>query len=254
MVNEFDVFYFPGVGSNFKQWASNEIRRLFPTFSSNLCIQDDVVFQRHLTLDKLYDNKLLIIGGGPSTLTLTKEFINLFDSVWSINHFFNSPLLYTTNLDLVCLGAGVDLDYMLLEEYLKTFNTTVAFEIHPKWESDSNKKFINGKFHKSDKKLAFHTKFYSKLGGCVRLINLAAACHPKEIHFVGLDGPKALIAGEHAFEKGKKSFPALVNENNVYSIFKRQYDEFWTYIRKLYPHVKFISLDPENEMHFKANS
>ena len=122
--------------------------------------------------------------------------------------------------------------------FINKYNPQVVFEIHPNWYKVNIP--ATG---------LYHTKIYGQIGVGARLINLAAALGAEQIDFIGLDGPTAILNGQHAFEPGKTELPSLCNKNNAHQIHLDQYGFFWSYIKKLYPNTIFNSLDKNNIYH-----
>ena len=84
---------------------------------------------------------------------------------------------------------------------------------------------------------------------CARMVNLAAALGASRVEFIGFDGPKAIIEGNHAFEKGKTKLPSFCTPDNAHKIHQEHYRLFWKYITELYPNTTFVSIDKRNEYH-----
>ena len=222
-------FYFPYATDVFTDWAPKLMRQMGfrPTV-----IREDIIY----TPIKVNGDHLLVVGGGPSTNTLND--CTSYSDVWSMNKFYKNRFLSETKLDLIGVGAIVDENATELNEYLDKFNPQMAFEIHPRWFTQRISNCI-----------VYHTKFYGQIGMGARLINLGAALGFKQISFIGLDGPQAILEGRHAFEPGKTELPSLCNKENAHQIHLDQYAFFWNYISQLYPDTQFISLDKDNEYH-----
>ena len=192
-----------------------------------------------------------MLGGGGSTNRWLNSNPSLnYDSIWSLNGFYKNPKIQTLKVDLFSVGPEVDVQDKLLLDYLYKNNTVAAVELHQKW----GRKFNNpesGKtpqqmsmeinaFYDKSRKRVFQTKFYSQLGGGVRLLIYAAHIGVSKIDFIGFDGPQAILDGDHAFEPNKKKFPgAVMHMSNIAKIefFKQQYHVFWQYYNKLYGNI-----------------
>jgi len=218
-------------------WVPEESSKMFPSrFIDNIVCDEIVCFNKIKPLDKFKNKKVLIVGGGPSSLDF--DFNNHpYDSIWSCNHFFLHDILKDTKIDLISVTGEVDLSLKEFLDYRHRFNPLITFEIHSKWYNYSFDDYENYTF--------FHTEFYSKLGICPRQIIFACCLGVKEIGFVGLDGIKFIKKGQHAFQSGKKTMPLSFDED----VCSTQYDVFWTYIKDKFPNVKFKNLGFGREYH-----
>lgn len=231
-----DPFDFPYRRGGFKEWAPRLLREMHELDS--VYIQDDICYS--VPAPDLTGASVLVIGGGGSSNQVSTEG---YDYIISMNHFFLNERFSKTKIDLVGLGAGVNLKSVDFLKYVYEFNPTLAFEIHPNWSPASYSHLANSF------RVYYHTQIYGRIGMAVRLINLAAALGASTVSFIGLDGPEAILAGNHAFQPGKKDLPSLLNEGNASIIHQAQYDHFWGYIQNLYPNTKFVSIDKENKYH-----
>ena len=243
-------FNFGAAGrGQFTDWAPKMLRELYPSFSDQLIVKEDIVYQAHPFFSTSSGAKLLIIGGGPSTNDLTLTDLAEYDSIWSINKCYKHPLLKYV-VDLIVAGAGVNIQDPDFLKWISIKNPIIGFEIHPHW--DAYRKLVKRFYEFNDNVFCVQTRIYDQIGGCVRLINLGAAigCF-SEIYFIGLDGPEAILRGDHAFEPGKTDLPSLCTASNAQKIHQIEYDFFWDYIKELYPKVKFVSLQKNNPLHAK---
>lgn len=238
MPSVYDPFDFPYRNGPLEQWAPPLLNVLFGVKSEDLVVQFDIVHDFNMIVEE----PVLVMGGGPSTLQHLD-----YDKCkyrWSMNYAYRN----LKNVALLAVGANVDItsDEFLDWQYYE--GGVLAFEIHPKW--GGMRRHIN---KLSGSTQYFHTQIYGKIGVGARLINLAAALGAPEVHFIGLDGPEAILKGQHAFEPGKRELPSSCNESNAQDIHQYQYDFFWEYIRRLYPNTKFVSIDKNNVLHRGLN-
>jgi hypothetical protein len=240
-----DPFYFPLAHGKFPDWAQKWFLENFSTFSSNLVAKPDIIYQESKNVD-IGGQYVLVVGGGPSTNLLIRGEYDLYDAVWSINKFYRHRILEKIKVDVVSVGAGVDLLNEQFHNYIHKFKPVLMFEVHPAWHTQ--KRLINS-FYEKSKKICSHTRIYGQIGGGVRLINLAASLGASQIDFIGLDGPEAILEGRHAFEPGKKALPSFCQPHTASRIHQEHYDFFWKYIQELYPNCKLNSLDKHNKYH-----
>ena len=248
-----------GMGNDtFHLEAGSRIREVF-----NFC--EPLIYDEYLiyTENKLFkDENILILGGGGSTKRWLESNPSLdYDSIWSLNNFYKNNYIYNNiKVDLFSVGPEVNVKDPILLDYLYKNNTIAAIELHQKWgrtfnnpetgQTPSQLKDEINLFYDNNKKVCFQTKFYSQLGGGVRLLIYAAHIGVKSISFIGFDGPTAILNGDHAFEKGKVQFPGAVkhlDNNTKVKFFQQQYSVFWQYFKQIYK-TKVISLD-DNPLH-----
>jgi len=220
-------------------------------------------------LDKYKGASILLLGGGGSTQRWLDQGpdLNQYDFVWSLNNFFKNDFIRNNvHVDLFSVGPGVNLADEQLNWYLQKHQTIAAFELHQKWARD----FRNSEtgqmphevweeadlFYDNNNKCVFQTKFYSQLGGGVRLIIYGAHLGIRSIHFTGFDGPAAINSGDHAFEAGKMAFPGAVKhlgQAQKEMLFQIQYDVFWMYIKNLFPQliIKDLTGNPLHVRHLR---
>ena len=135
-------------------------KRLF----SDCHLDDDIFYSNQKLLTSLSGKKILIIGGGPSTLSIDFKKLN-YDQMWSVNHFFLNPGLSNTKLDLVFITGETDITSRDFLKYRNKYDPLIGIELHSRWkgyELDDYSKYFT-----------MHTNFYSKLGICVRLMIFA---------------------------------------------------------------------------------
>ena len=149
-----------------------------------------------------FDKRILIIGGGPSTLSFDFSLVQQYDHVWSMNHFFRNPELKNIKLSLIALSPENNLSDQGLNSYIQKFNPLVGFEPRARWRIPIEISTAK-QFSKDKKCFSFMTYYGGKNGVGSRLINLASEFGAKEVSFIGLDGIPKIFDKVHAFEKGK---------------------------------------------------
>jgi uncharacterized Rossmann fold enzyme len=245
-VDKLDVFYYPLADGGFPDWAIRKAKIFFPDLIDDVIINDHILYRYIEPLQKMKKKSILVVGGGPSTnLLSTGDFLS-YDFIFSMNHFFKHKILRDILVDIICIGAEVNLVDQEFQHYLSKFKPIIAFELHPDWFRLRSALPI---FYLKDRKIFYHTKFYGQIGVGARLVTLAAALGASAVSFIGFDGPEAILRGDHAFEKGKNTLPSMCNSDNAHTVHERHYDAFWRYITALYPDTSFISIDKENEYH-----
>ena len=232
----------------FKEWCRNRFEDCFYNFSDNPYYNNNVCFTNAKILDKFNGKKILIIGGGPSTLKFDFEQTKEYDSCWSMNQFYKNETLSKIHLDLIALSPEVSFDSVGLNNYIKEHNPIIGFEPRYRWTIPFHK-FTCNSFVEGKDCFAFMTFFGGKIGVASRMINLAAELGAESVSFIGLDGIPKIFDKIHAFEKGKAIPPAGVSEANAHEVCKHHYDLFWNKMKKDYPNTNFISLQDKNEFH-----
>lgn len=242
------------------------IRQAFKNFCEPLHIYDEIIMSEQSFLRKYEKAKVLILGGGGSTQRWLDQGPDLsqYDYVWSLNNFFmNDFIRENVHVDLFTVGPGVNLADEQLNWYLQKHQTVAAFELHQKWARDFRNSETGqmpeelweeaDRFYDNQNKCVFQTKFYSQLGGGVRLIIYAAHLGVSRVDFTGFDGPAAIYSGDHAFEQGKQAFPGAVRHMGQAQkelFFQIQYDVFWMYIKNLFPQLIIKDLTG-NQLHVR---
>ena len=242
----FDVYYYPLADEEFPHWVIHKSLGFFPHLSDHLAFNDAVVYRDIEELSNIKGKDVLIIGGGPSSHTLTDDIIEQYDILVSMNNFFKNNYFKTKKIDIVAVGAGVNLTDADFLAYLSKFEPIIAFELHPHWRTMTRSLMT---YYKTHKTIFFQTNFYGKVGVGIRLVTLMAELRAKSISFIGFDGPEPILRGEHAFEKGKTQLPSFCTKENADDVHREHYELYWKYITELYPTTKFISIDKENEYH-----
>lgn len=220
----------------FPNWVVRDCRSSFKKFCKSVFTNNEIVYSDLEYFKKYAGKSVLIIGGGPSTNKLDYNTVER-DFTWSCNHFYLNPKINSIKIDLAMLMGEPDLNSAEFISYRKKFQPYLGFEIHDRWfgyEFDDYKKYF-----------VMHTRFYSKLGACVRMILHACYLKCKTVKFVGLDGYPAIYEGKHAHEPGKKLLPSSFTEK----LYDKQYEYFWQYTKEIFPDIEFVNLGDGQKFH-----
>ena len=221
---------------SFPNWVIRDCRQSFKKFCKSVFTNSEIVYS-DLEHFKEYEGKsVLIIGGGPSTNELDYDTIER-DFTWSCNHFYLNPKINSIKVDLAMLMGEPDLSSKEFISYREKFQPYLGFEVHDRW--------FGYEFDDYEKYFVMHTKFYSKLGACVRMILHACHLGCNTVKFVGLDGYPPIYEGNHAHEPGKKLLPSSFTEE----LYDNQYKYFWQYTKENFPNVEFINLGYGQKFH-----
>ena len=120
-----------------KEWKNgyaNELYRIF--FNSPLIekyyggrtISDELLITNNLSHDALKDSSVLVIGGGPSSESITDEVLESYDYIFSCNHFFKNEYLKDKKIDVFLVGDEVDINSREFVEYIKKHQPVLGFE------------------------------------------------------------------------------------------------------------------------------
>ena len=214
---------------------------MIPFLKKEWFISTHIVYSKHSQIvEKYKDSHILIVGGGPSANQYEWELYDR-DYTWSMNHFFKNDKFKNCEVDLVCIGAEVSQDNIHLIQ--QEWNPMLGFEPHPHWLSKVNlqKVFPHHCWPGRTRIFGFATHFYSKLGSCVRMAVLAASLGASKVSFIGMGDVQGMIEGNHAFEQDKKLLPSQINPNNIYSVFKYQYQVWYNYMMSNYDtEIEFV--------------
>ena len=230
------VFGINGTNSSperFLSFGLNSLRNLFP-FSKQLAYNDEIIFNQHPKLNKIKGKKVIIVGGGPSTNEVNWQNIDV-DYTIMVNNFYKNDHYKNIKADFYSVGCEVDIEGEEFQNYLHKYKPFLLFEHHGRWQQ--MKSFFDKQYKDYSDMSCYFTRAYGKLGVGVRLIILCGILQAKEIYFVGSDGcpglsvtKKAFIEEKHSFEKGKSVLPYQITKENAYSIYYKQYEEFWNYV------------------------
>lgn len=217
----------------FAKWSSSNLMKLFPSFSSNLKTNSFISYEHNKDFDKFRDKKILIVGGGPSTNDFDFNQVEV-DYIFTSNSFFLNNKLKNKKVDIAMVGAEVDTFSDGFIKYVETYNPWLGFEIHSKWSSITNHEYVNKHLYKSYWKMfCMQTRYYGCVGVSHRLLVLAMQLKAKEIYYIGIDGPRGMVKGKHAFEKNKINLPKLppqLNVDTAEEIFINAYKDFFTHV------------------------
>tara|TARA_Y100000310_G_C20649606_1_gene798616 strand:+ start:1027 stop:1941 length:915 start_codon:yes stop_codon:yes gene_type:complete len=233
-------FKVDGIGNseNFSSWAKRQASSFPKNISTDMRFNEEIIYTKSSKFEKYRGKSLLIIGGGPSTSELDFSKVES-DFMWSVNHFYLNPVLNKLKIDMAMIMGETDIKSKEFLDYRERFNPAIGFEIHDRWK--------DYEFDDYENYFLMHTDFYSKLGACVRMMIFACLLGVKRVSFVGLDGPKYIERGEHAFEKGKTTLPSLYSPE----VYKWQYKIFWEYIKEGFKEVEFVNLGYGEEFHLE---
>jgi hypothetical protein len=238
-----DCFQHPLMPKTFSP-AEKFCRSIFPQFSDNLVVTDDIVYQYKNHFNEYKSKTLMLVGGGPSS---NNDWDSMdYDYLWSMNHFFLNEKLKNKKVDLAMILGEVNLTSKPFLDYIQEHRTFLGFEINTMWS--------NFNFSNYENCFCMHTKFYSRLGVAARMLIFAAELGFKKIFFTGLDGPEPIFKGEHAFQQGKTTMPSCfsgLSKEKIIEVYQNQYNVFWNYIRKLYPEVVFKNVGGGQKYHPK---
>ncbi len=220
---------------DFPKFSSHNLKNLFPSFSLNLKTNNFISYEHNEDFNKYKDKKILIIGGGPSTTNLQLNSLDI-DYIFTANNFFLNQDLNNLKVDIAMIGAEVDTSSDNFIKYVEEFEPWLGFEIHNKWNIKANRDYLNKHlFNNYWKLFCMQTRYYGCVGIGHRLIVLAMQLKAKEIYYIGIDGPKGMIQGNHSFEKNKANLPKLpsyLNVANAEEIFTNAYKDFYTHMNR----------------------
>lgn len=191
-----------------------------------------------MDVSKYKNKKILIVGGGQSTLDTKWENLD-YDYLWTCNDFYKEERVLSQDIDLYALAFTTKLRDFPLIKKLRKSNTTVIYEpIHYRGKENSEyfqgfkesikipikainlpladqidpdlelKEFIIQKRKdlnwKDGNGVEYHRTFQRpalKSGIAFRLILLALTTEASSIYFVGFDGFNEKFTNIHAFTK-----------------------------------------------------
>lgn len=192
---------------------------------------------------------VLIIGGGPSTLDVNWQDINV-DYKWSCTNFFMNDDITKHNLDLVSLGNLQDYKSPKLHSYLdKITSCKILFEnnyLYPNTLKD-NYDFVQ-KYQSRIVYGSLDKNYTTIVGPPARMVTLAANLGFKNVYFVGIDGFDKQLKNEHAFTKEDG-----LRKDAVHNSYEAYYDAHTTFANRLYTDfgsgVNFYNLGEVSRSH-----
>lgn len=220
----------------FPKWVERDFNIAFKKFNKSVKSNSEIVYSNLAHFEEYKDKTVLIIGGGPSTNKLDYDSTER-DFTWSCNHFYLNPIISSLKVDVAMFMGEPDLKCKEFIEYRDRFKPYSGFEIHKRW--------FDYNFDDYEKYFAMHTRFYSRLGACVRMIIFASFLESKTVKFVGLDGYEPIYNGDHAHQPGKKLLPNNFSE----SFYNAEYKYFWEYTKGLFPNTEYINLGYGKRFH-----
>lgn len=199
-------------------------------------------------MDKYTDKKILIIGGGTSTLDVNWENLD-YDFVWTCNDFYLEPRVYNQDIDLYVLSYMTDLNNPYLRTKLRNSNSKVIIEpLHYRQKAKSEqfrefKNHINIPIEKDNffsielhrlSEFQHPSKAAGAAGVCFRMILMALQTNASTIYFSGLDGFNEKFTNVHAFTKhpglkdtdSRRTYKGT--QDSYYEIFTKAYEYFLT--------------------------
>jgi hypothetical protein len=199
---------------------------------------EELFIKTDQNFDFIKDKSVLVVGGGPSSKSLTSEIIESYDLVFSCNHFFKNELLKKHKVSLALIGDEINFSDKEFIEYLNQYNTILGFE------HSSKRSTINLISLKENYPFCFIylTRYFSRLGYAPRACILAKLFGAKKVDFIGIDGFKDKNTF-HYFEKDKEPPPFNNNEK-----FKEQMRIFCEYM------LKDLKIEPQNFNDLSSNN
>tara|TARA_B100001059_G_C17775063_1_gene550750 strand:- start:166 stop:987 length:822 start_codon:yes stop_codon:yes gene_type:complete len=163
-------------------------------------VTDELLIKSDIDFSFIKDKSVLVIGGGPSSKTLTDNQIKSYDLVFSCNHFFKNDLLKKHKIHLALIGDEVNFNDPEFLDYVNNHNPILGFD------HSARRPAFNLLKLKESYPLCFIwlTRYFSRLGYVPRACVLAKLFGASKIDFIGLDGFRT---NEHFFEKDKNPPP-----------------------------------------------
>lgn len=204
---------------------------------SGYTITDELLITDNLNYSGIKDKSVIVVGGGPSSNTLTEEMLSSYDYVFSCNHFYKNSFLKNQKVHLALIGDEVSLEDPEFINFIKEHGTIVGFEHSVKRSMSQLLSFKS--LHNST--FIYLTRYFSRLGYVARACVLAKSMGANKIHFIGLDGFKT---DSHCFEDTKKAPP--FNDTKMFCEQMRIFYRYMLNELKLDPD-KFVNLSDSHE-------
>lgn len=158
-------------------------------------------------LEHFFKKKILVVGGGTSTLDTKWENTD-WDFLWTCNNFYKEERVLNQKIDLYMLGHQTDITSKSLINKLKTDRPFTFFEpvyYRGKQHTIEFKEFQQAiGYPVYSMEIPYADTQYSvaqKAGATFRLIQLALMTNASYINFVGFDGLNKEFSNVHAFDK-----------------------------------------------------
>jgi len=214
---------------NNNRWNIDYLLQYYDGFVKDSPIMNkEIIYSNHKMVESFKDSKILIVGGGPSTLTVNWRPED-YDFVWSCNHFYLNEKLKDTKVSLATVVTEVDLSEANTEfyKYIKDNNTLICFEDR---FTDNQKENFDTFFNTHAENAMFsHTRYRGKIGSVPRLLCMATLFGAKQVDVVGMDGmsrqEKVGDETSHSFETNKKR-KGTCN----YNLYLRHHNVLWDYL------------------------
>jgi len=178
-------------------------------------------------LEKFRDKKILVLGGGTSTLDIKWEKLD-YDYIWTCNDFYISKRLKNIKIDLILISYNTDIVDNNLKTRLRKDNPLILVEPHHYREKINSKEL--SLFSKEFNVYQIHIPFEFKniAGAASRLVKLALMCNPKTVYFAGVDGFNTSFSNKHAFTEH-----IGLKDTDTRREYKTYYEGFMKYFKHL---------------------
>ena len=229
-----------------QQWGRDFVLSFYgPAFGVDIVENDEIIYRDLPELKKFIDSIILVVGGGPTTISYDWDPKD-YDYVWSCNHFFMNEKLKNVDVAFATMTIEVDKteENEELHEYLKNNSTIICYD--DRFVLEDKKDFSISEVY-PDRSMYAHTRYRGKIGSAAKLLCMAITMRPKEIHIVGMDGFKeSTKLGDdnyHSFQKGK-----VFQGTHNYNLYMRHYIALWDYfLNDIGKDIKFQNLGEGHE-------
>lgn len=193
---------------------------------SSLILTKECIYQPHYTHQKIKNAKVLIIGGGPSTLRYNWNW-NDYDIVCSVNNFIvNQSISPYVDFALIMRKSNTN-------DILQKTNATLIIV--------KSSKILNIKEIDTTRYFYMLPRYWSHLGAASTLLVIMTLLGAQTIHIVGMDGyPKESnkVNYLHAFIENDKP-PKYYSYSYYYDLYKK----LWNYLKyKIGQNIKYVNL------------